>query len=148
MPDVKQAVTVTAPVVKKLATDEQFRKTLIGAYSAARDIYDQVGEDKKVKALAVKIAADPELQKELTKQYKGVQKAAKKATTKSHKKRNALILAGITIGLLYNPATGPDTRKWIKEKVFGGDETFDYELDGGIAPDAGTAPAAEEKPES
>jgi hypothetical protein len=146
MADVRSTVAVATPVVKKLATDENFRKTVIGAYVAARSIYDEVGDDKKMKALAGKIATDPKLQKELSKQLKTVQKSAKKATKKSHKKRNALILAGITVGLLYNPATGPDTRRWIKEKISGSDDTFDYELDGGngsSAPPAPPTPAEE-----
>ena len=33
----------------------------------------------------------------------------------------------IVLGILYNPATGPETRQWLKEKVFGPDETFEYE---------------------
>lgn len=147
MADVKGTVTAATPVVRKLATDEDFRKTVIGAYVAARSIYDEIGEDKKMKALAGKLATDPTLQKELSKQLKGVQKSAKKATKRSHRKRNALILAGITIGLLYNPATGPDTRRWIKEKVSGTDDTFDYDLDtgnGSSTPSA--APAAPEEP--
>ena len=148
MADVKTAVAAATPVVKKLATDEDFRKTVVGAYVAARSIYDEVGDDKKMKALAGKIATDPKLQKELSKQLKGVQKSAKKATKRSHKKRNALILAGITVGLLYNPATGPDTRRWIKEKISGSDDTFDYELDAGNGSSApqpqATAPPAEE----
>jgi hypothetical protein len=147
MADVKSTVAVATPVVKKLATDENFRKTVVGAYIAAKSIYDEVGEDKKVKALAGKLATDPKLQKELSKQLKGVQKSAKKATKKSHKKRNALILAGITVGLLYNPATGPDTRRWIKEKISGSDDTFDYELDAGngasVPPAAPAAPPEE-----
>ena len=52
---------------------------------------------------------------------------AKKASNPSHKARNSLIVAGIMIGILYNPKTGPDTRKWLKEKVFGPEETFEFE---------------------
>jgi hypothetical protein len=140
---VRNAVSAAAPVVTKLAKDEDFRRTVIGAYIAAREIYDRVGDDKNVKALAGKIATDPSLQKELSKQLRGVQKSAKKATKKSHKKRNALILAGITVGLLYNPATGPDTRRWIRDKVGGGDDSFDYEFDAGNGSGTGSAPPAE-----
>lgn len=141
MADVKTAVSAATPVVRKLATDEDFRKTVVGAYVAARSIYDEVGDDKKMKSLAGKIATDPKLQKELSKQLKSVQKSAKKATKGSHKKRNALILAGITVGLLYNPATGPDTRRWLKEKISGRDDTFDYELDTGNGSSVPPAPA-------
>jgi hypothetical protein len=146
MADLKGTVSAATPVVKKLATDEDFRKTVVGAYIAAKGIYDEVGEDKRVKALAGRLATDPKLQKELTKQLKGVQKSAKKATKTSHKKRNALILAGITIGLLYNPATGPDTRRWIKEKISGSGDTFDYELDAGNG--SSTPPATPEEPKA
>jgi hypothetical protein len=38
-----------------------------------------------------------------------------------------LLLAGITIGILFNPLTGPQTRKWIADKVLGGgDYDYDY----------------------
>src|SRR3712207_7097341 len=32
---------------------------------------------------------------------------------------------GITLGVLFNPMTGPDTRRWLKEKIFGPEE-FEY----------------------
>jgi hypothetical protein len=121
---VKTAVSDATPVVKKLAKDEKFRKSVA---DAAKTIYDQLDDDRDMKALAAKLATDPAVQKELAKHFSQVQKSAKKATKKSHKKRNALILGGIVIGLLYNPATGPETRQWIREKVVGADETFEYE---------------------
>ena len=35
-----------------------------------------------------------------------------------------LLLAGITLGLLFNPMTGPQTRKWLMDKIAGdGDAT-------------------------
>jgi hypothetical protein len=136
---VKDKVSTATPVVKQLASDEEFRRTVVDAFSSARDVYDKLGDDKRVQALATRIATDPKLQKELTKQFKDVQKAAKKATKRSHKKRNALIMAGIVIGLLYNPATGPQTRRWLRERVKGGDEAFDYELaDAGSTTPSGT----------
>jgi gas vesicle protein len=142
---VKRTAVVAAPVVKKLATDEQFRKTVINAYGAARHIYDQLGEDKELRRVAGQIATDPKLQKELTKQLRDVQKAAKKATRKSHTKRNTLILAGVVGGLLYNPKTGPQTRKWIRERVSGPDETFEYDVEP-PATDGAPAPADTSSP--
>jgi gas vesicle protein len=126
---VKRTAVVVAPVVKKLASDANFRKTVIDAYGAARQIYDELGDDKDVKRVAGQLATDPALQKELTRQLRDVQKAAKKATKKSHKKRNTLIIAGIVAGLLYNPKTGPQTRKWIRERAGGSSETFEYEVE-------------------
>lgn len=134
MAKVKDTVTGARPVVEKLAKDDKFRKTLLDAFATAREVYTELDDDKKAKALATRVASDPQLQRQLQKTVKEVQRAGKRATRKSHKKRNALILAGVVIGLLYNPATGPDTRKWLREKVGGEDETFEYE---GLAPTNG-----------
>ena len=40
---------------------------------------------------------------------------------RSHKARNRVILlTGVTLGVLYNPWTGPSTREWIMDRVAGG----------------------------
>lgn len=140
MANVKDTVAGAKPVVGKLAKDEKLRRTLLDAFATAREVYTELDDEKKAQALATRVAGDPKLQKQLRKTIVEVQKAGKRATKKSHKKRNALILAGITVGLLYNPATGPDTRRWIKEKISGSDDTFDYELEGGNG--SGVPPAA------
>ena len=31
-----------------------------------------------------------------------------------------LLLIGVVVGLLFNPVTGPETRRWLKDKLFGG----------------------------
>ena len=32
----------------------------------------------------------------------------------------------LIVGLLFNPLTGPETRRWLKDKIFGEDEEFGY----------------------
>ena len=45
-----------------------------------------------------------------------------------HKSRNGtLLLAGIALGILFNPMTGPDTRRWLKDKIFGEGGEFGYD---------------------
>ena len=45
----------------------------------------------------------------------------------SHSGRNAtLLLTGIALGILFNPVTGPGTRRWLQDKVFGEGEEFEY----------------------
>ena len=36
-----------------------------------------------------------------------------------------LLLAGITLGILFNPMTGPQTREWLMKKITG-ESTDDY----------------------
>ena len=42
-----------------------------------------------------------------------------------------LLLTGITLGILFNPMTGPATRQWLKEKVLGPSDDFTYSGDTG-----------------
>jgi hypothetical protein len=35
------------------------------------------------------------------------------------------------VGLLFNPATGPETRRWVKDKLFGGDDEFGFDEQSG-----------------
>src|SRR5580765_1858235 len=37
-----------------------------------------------------------------------------------------LVLTGIAIGVLFNPLTGSDTRRWLRDRMFGGSDDFDY----------------------
>ena len=48
------------------------------------------------------------------------------------RKRLHYVLPGITLGLLYNPITGPETRRWLKDLVGGGSDEFggDYNPSG------------------
>jgi hypothetical protein len=135
---VKIAATAakTKPKVERVAKDEKFQQHVREAYGSARTIYDElflsVAEPSggKARQIAAKLASDPELQEELRnaiKEIRGATQRAKKAAKPSHKARNTLLLSGILIGILYNPKTGPETRKWMKEKVFGPEETFEFE---------------------
>ena len=74
------------------------------------------------------MAGDKDLQGELKKAVEELRKAGERVQGKeTHTKRNlSLLLVGITLGVLFNPATGPETRKWLKDKVLGPDEPFEY----------------------
>src|SRR5439155_22569668 len=50
----------------------------------------------------------------------------------SHKSRNLLLVTGIAVGIfLFNPMTGSDARKWLKETVFGDEDDFGYQGNSG-----------------
>jgi hypothetical protein len=133
---VKESAVAAKPVVKRLAKDEKFKKHVKNAYGSARTVYDDLfleGAEPTAAAarnVVAKLAADPELQEELRNvvgELRSAGKRAKKAAKPTHKTRNSVLLAGILIGILYNPKTGPDTRAWLKERIFGPDDTFEFE---------------------
>jgi hypothetical protein len=65
-----------------------------------------------------------------------------KAKKKGHKARNRVVLlTGVTLGVLYNPWTGEQTREWIMNRIAGGDgaglEELEAELDAAAEAGAG-----------
>ena len=45
-----------------------------------------------------------------------------------HKRRNATCCSSASCsGILFNPVTGAATRKWLKDRLFGGGDDFTYE---------------------
>jgi hypothetical protein len=124
---VNDAVDTARPYVERLARDEDLHANVKRAYESARRIYDQLLADRGTTGMAFKVARDQDIQKELRKAIEELREAGRRAQGKeSHTSRNAtLLLAGIAIGVLFNPATGPDTRKWLKDKLFGPEQPFE-----------------------
>jgi DNA topoisomerase VI subunit A len=127
---VKTAVATARPVVERLASDEDFQKHLKSAYESARHLYDELlASERAPRTIASRLTHDRALQEELRRAIEELREAARRAKgeKKAHKARNTLVLMGIVIGILYNPATGSQARRWLKEKAFGPEETFEYE---------------------
>jgi hypothetical protein len=122
----KGAVTIDTikPYVERALTDPEFRRDLKDAMETARELYGPLTKSNGVSGAASKLATDKKTQKQLQKALDDVGKAAGtlKGKKKSHKGRNTLLLAGVVAGALYNPWTGPQTRKWILDKVAGDDD--------------------------
>lgn len=133
---VKEAAKTARPAAQRLAKDKELRKHVQKAYGSARTVYDELfvegppASEATARKIVSRLAGDPELQDELRHVFAELREAgkrAKRAARPAHKKRNALLLAGMVLGVLYNPKTGPETRHWLKEKIFGPEETFEYE---------------------
>ena len=124
----KDRVADVKPYVKRAIQDEELRDSLRSAFVTARDVYDELVGKRGVTGVATKVASDKEIQDQLRSAIEDLRSAANRVQGKeSHKGRNStLLLVGIALGILFNPLTGPDMRRWLKDKVFGEEEEFGY----------------------
>jgi hypothetical protein len=132
------------PFVERAATDAELRENVKAAFVAARDVYDELLGNRSVTHVATRVATDKEIQDRLREALDELRAAADRVQgKKDHGGRNAtLLMAGIALGILFNPITGPATRKWLTDMVFGGDDDFSYESpagDGNSAPPSAAA---------
>ncbi|HEY7706351.1 MAG TPA: hypothetical protein VH968_04210 [Gaiellaceae bacterium] len=112
------------PYVTRALQDEEVRENVKQAIATARDIYDELLGGRSTTAVATRVATDKEIQEQLRTAIDDLRKAANRVQgKKDHGARNAtLLFAGIVLGLLFNPVTGPQTREWIQNKLLGGGE--------------------------
>jgi len=128
MANAKDRVADVKPYVKRAIQDEELRDNLRSAFATARDVYEELIGGRGVTAVAGKVASDKDIQDQLRSAIEDLRNAADRIQGReAHKGRNTtLLLAGITLGILFNPMTGPETRRWLKNKIFGEDEEFGY----------------------
>jgi len=116
------------PYIERAFKDEKVREDVKNAIATARDVYDQLLGGRAFTAAAAKVVTDKDIQQQLRDAIDDLRDAAERVQNKkSHSTRNTtLLLTGITLGLLFNPVTGPATRRWVQNKIFGEGEEFEY----------------------
>ena len=121
------AVESARPYVERLAGDEELHDHVKKAYESARRIYDDLLGDRGTTGMAMRMARDKDLQDELRRTILELREAGRRAQGKeSHAGRNVtLLFAGIALGILFNPATGPDTRRRLRDKLFGPEQPYE-----------------------
>ncbi len=126
---VTEAVDTARPYVERLASDDELHDHVKKAYESARKLYDELIGPVGATGVAMRVARDKDLQDELRKAVEELREAGRHARgDESHAGRNmTLLLVGITLGVLFNPMTGPDARRWLREKVFGPEEPFEFQ---------------------
>ena len=124
---VSGAVDTARPYFERMAQDDELHEHVKNAYGSARKIYEELLGDRGATGVARRVARDTDLQDELRKAVEELRKAGGRVQgNESHTGRNmTLLLAGITLGILFNPATGPDTRRWLKDKILGPEQPFE-----------------------
>jgi hypothetical protein len=119
------------PYIERAFKDEKVREDVKSAIATARDIYDELLGGRAFGAAAARVVTDKDIQQQLRDAIDDLRDAADRVQDKkSHSARNTtLLLTGITLGILFNPVTGPGARRWLQNKVFGEGEEFEYRQD-------------------
>jgi hypothetical protein len=124
----QMATTVDSlkPYVERALKDDEFRDHVREALVTARGIYGDLSKERTVGKSARKLATDKDVQESLRRALEEIGNAANtmqsKGKKKKHKRGRKLLVAGIVVGALYNPWTGPQTRQWLLDKIAGDDE--------------------------
>jgi hypothetical protein len=126
---VSDAASNAKPYLDRALHDEELRENVRNAYESARNIYNELVGKRGVTGVATRVATDKDIQEELRSTVAELRKAADRVQGKdAHKSRSGgLLFVGVLLGVLFNPLTGPQTRKWLSDRLFGGGDDFTYE---------------------
>ena len=123
------------PYVERAMRDEKLRDDVMSAFGTAKELYGELIGDRGAVTLATRVATDDDVRDKLRDAIEDLRRAADRLQgKKDHGSRTAtLLVAGIALGILFNPVTGPETRKWLKEAISGGGDDFGGDYSSGSA---------------
>jgi hypothetical protein len=133
MPKTKEKVSEAAgnvrPYIERAVRDEELRENVKSAFESARAIYNELMGPRGMVPIATRVATDRDIQDTLRTAVEDLRKASDRFRGREdHTARNTMLLVtGIALGILFNPITGPQTRKWVSDKLFGPADDFTYQ---------------------
>ncbi len=114
------------PYVDRAMHDEKLRDDVMSAFGTAKELYNELIGGRSAVTLATRVATDEDIRDKLKDAIDDLRNASDRLQgKKNHGGRNTtLLIAGIALGLLFNPLTGPETRRFLKDLIGGGNDEF------------------------
>ena len=112
------------PYVERAMSDENLRRDVLRAFAIARGLYGELARDRdRPITIASRVATDDEIRDKLRDAIEDLRRASDRLQGKKERsgvRGSTLLVTGIALGILFNPVTGPETRRFIKDMFSGG----------------------------
>ncbi len=114
------------PYVERAMSDDRLKADVLSAFSTAKELYNELIGSRSAVTVASRVATDDDIREKLRAAIDDLRSAADRLQgRKEHHGRNTtLLVAGLALGILFNPVTGPETRRWLKDMLSGGSDDF------------------------
>jgi len=114
------------PYLERAMNDEKLRAEILRAAATARALYvDLLSDRDKPMVVASRVATDDDVRDKLRDAIEDLRSASERLQgrrERSSHRASTLIVAGIALGILFNPVTGAETRRFIRDLISGGSE--------------------------
>jgi hypothetical protein len=112
------------PYVERAMSDEKLRREVIRALVTARELYGELMSDRdRPITIASRVATDDDIRDKLREAIDDLRSASERLKgqrDRSSVRASTLLIAGIALGILFNPVTGAETRRFIRDMLSSG----------------------------